>query len=126
MDRTAFFKACVKAIRTRNQATKSSKDTNLSILGRSRSKVTTEFGLKASDVVSMLCIFIQRIFSTDVNLRALVILMTRLLLSLVPPPPRFLSANSWFAISLFGKCSTCSEECFSLACLNLIRQSCRS
>ena len=87
MDRTAFFKACVKAIRTRNQATKSSKDTNLSILGRSRSKVTTEFGLKASDVVSMLCIFIQRIFSTDVNLHALVILMTRLLLSLVHPPP---------------------------------------
>ena len=24
----------------------------------------------------------------------------------------------------FGKCSTCSEECFSLARLNLIRQSC--
>ena len=56
MDRTAFFKACVKAIRTRNEVAKSanvtSKDT-LNILGRSRSKVTTEFGLKASDVVSI-------------------------------------------------------------------------
>ncbi|CAB4025119.1 Syntaxin-18 [Paramuricea clavata] len=53
MDRTAFFKACVKAIRTRNQAVKSSnltsKDTS-NILGRNRSKVTTEFGLKASEV----------------------------------------------------------------------------
>ena len=26
--------------------------------------------------------------------------------------------------NIFGKCSTCSEECFSLARLNLIRQSC--
>jgi hypothetical protein len=55
MDRTAFFKACVKAIRTRNQAVKSSKLTSKdtsNILGRSRSKVTTEFGLKASEVVS--------------------------------------------------------------------------
>ncbi len=53
MDRTAFFKACVKAIRTRNQAGKSPnpKDTS-NVLWRNRSKVTTEFGLKASDVVS--------------------------------------------------------------------------
>ncbi|XP_028391532.1 syntaxin-18-like [Dendronephthya gigantea] len=53
MDRTAFFKACVRAIRTRNQATKSSNGTSkdtLGILGRSRSKVTTEFGSKASEV----------------------------------------------------------------------------
>ena len=26
--------------------------------------------------------------------------------------------------NIFGKCSTCSEGCFSLARLNLIRQSC--
>ena len=55
MDRTAFFKACVKAIRTRNQAAKlpntAFKDTS-SILGKNRPKATTEFGLKASEVVS--------------------------------------------------------------------------
>ena len=53
MDRTVFFKACVKAIRTRNQAAKlpdtTSKDTS-NILGKNRPKVTTEFGLKASEV----------------------------------------------------------------------------
>ena len=28
------------------------------------------------------------------------------------------------ALNFDGKCSTCSEECFALARLNLIRQSC--
>ena len=34
------------------------------------------------------------------------------------------SLNRMFPPLGIGKCSTCSEECFSLARLNLIRQSC--
>ncbi|XP_046851313.1 syntaxin-18-like [Xenia sp. Carnegie-2017] len=51
MDRTAFFKACVKAINTRNKSSNpgNSKESS-NILKRSRSKVTTEFGLKAAHV----------------------------------------------------------------------------
>ena len=54
MDRTSFFKACVKAIRTRNQGNKSTNNTLKdfsNILGKNRSKIKTEFGSKAGEVV---------------------------------------------------------------------------
>lgn len=53
MDRTSFFKACVKAIRTRNQGNKSTNNTLKdfsNILGKNRSKIKTEFGSKAGEV----------------------------------------------------------------------------
>lgn len=63
MDRTAFFKACVKAIRTRNKALNAGVKDTSSILGKRRSKIKNEFGLKASEVrnsVSELTIFLLK------------------------------------------------------------------
>ena len=64
MDRTGFFKACVKAIRTRSHGGKSnipSKETSNMILGKTRSKLKTEFGSKACELVSVIS-FVKNIF----------------------------------------------------------------
>lgn len=51
MDRTVLFKASVKTIRTRNKALGVKDSDKGSLLIPTRSKIVTEFGKRARDVV---------------------------------------------------------------------------